>query len=177
MSGDQIVEQRASGTDAEAQHQENSGRPYAYYGLLIALYNAIFAGFLYIYRRWSHPLERLMPMDFVLLGLATLRTSKLLSEDEVTSVVRRPVIAVEGSERHPRGRGLRWALGKLVLCPTCTGTWVAAFLTYALHLWPRYTRPFLAILAASGIEQFSDALLSLVYTDRDVLREQENNHK
>jgi hypothetical protein len=119
----------------------------------------------------------LMPMDFALLGLATLRMSKLLSEDEITSVIRRPVIAVEGGERHPKGRGLRWAIGKLVLCPTCTGTWVAALLTYALHLWPRYTRPFLAILAASGMEQFSDALLSLVYTDRDVLREQENHLK
>lgn len=177
MPGDQIVEQRPSGTDAQIQRQESSGRPYAYYAFLIALYNAAFGGFLYIYRRWSHPLERLMPMDFALLGLATLRMSKLLSEDEITSVIRRPVIAVEGGERHPKGQGLRWAVGKLVLCPTCTGTWVAALLTYALHLWPRYTRPFLAILAASGMEQFSDALLSLVYTDRDVLRDQENNHR
>ncbi len=172
-SGDHMIEQ-VSGTNAEQQHQEDSGRPYAYYALLIAVYNSIFAGFLYAYRRWSHPLDRLTPMDFTLLGLATLRMSKLLSEDEVTSVIRRPVIEVEGEERHPRGRGLRWAIGKLVLCPTCTGTWVAAMLTYALHLSPRYTRPFLAILAASGMEQFSDAVLSLVYTDRDLLRQQEH---
>lgn len=173
MPHDQIIEQRPSGTDAETQHQESSGRPYAYYAFLITVYNGIFAGFLYAYRRWSHPLERLTPLDLTLLGLATLRMSKLVSEDEITSVIRRPVIAVEGHDRHPRGRGLRWAIGKLVLCPTCTGTWVAAMLTYALHLWPRYTRPFLAILAASGMEQFSDALLSLVYTDRDLLRQQE----
>ncbi|MDQ2740926.1 MAG: DUF1360 domain-containing protein, partial [Chloroflexota bacterium] len=141
------------------------------------LYNGIFAGFLYLYRRWRHPLEQLTPMDMTLLSLATLRMSKLLSEDEISSVIRRPVIEIEAGSRHPRGHGLRWAIGKLVLCPTCTGTWVAAFLTYALHLWPRYTRPFLAILSASGAEQFSDALLSLVYTDRDLLREREHRRQ
>jgi hypothetical protein len=46
-------------------------------------------------------------------------------------------------------------------------------MSYSLHLFPRYTRPFLAVMSASGISQASDALLSLVYTDRDILRQQE----
>jgi hypothetical protein len=83
------------------------------------------------------------------------------------------VVEEEGDERRPQGSGLRWALGKLVTCPTCTGTWVAAFLGCALHLSPRYTRPFLAIMSASGMSQMGDALLSLVYTDRDALRKRE----
>lgn len=163
---DQVVE--------EKMHPAEPGeRPYTYYALLIALYNALFGGFLLLYRRWRHPLEQITPLDLGLLGLATLRVAKLVSEDEITAVIREPLIEVEGGQKQPRGRGLRWALGKLVLCPTCTGTWVAAFLTYALHLSPRYTRPFLAIMSASGAEQFTDALLSLVYTDRDLLREKE----
>lgn len=153
---------------------KDNARPYGYYAFLIALYNAIFGGFLLLYRRWSDRLERISGLDLLLLCLATLRMSKLVSEDEITSVVRKPIIEVEDGQKRPRGHGLRWALGKLVLCPTCTGTWVAAFLTYALHLQPRYTRPFLAMMTASGASQFSDALLSLVYTDRDLLRDEED---
>lgn len=153
------------------------GNPLTYYTLLIALYNALFAIFTLVYRRSKAPLERITPFDLVLLGLGTLRMAKLVSEDEVTTVLRRPVIEVEGEERHPRGHGLRWAVGKLLLCPTCTGTWIAAALTYALHLAPTYTRPFLAIMSASAIEQSSDALLSLVYTDRDLLRDEEAEFK
>jgi hypothetical protein len=151
--------------------------PHASYALLIALYNALFGGFVLLYRRRRHPLEQITPLDLGMLGLATLRIAKLVSEDEITAVVRKPLVAHEDGERRPRGRGLRWALGKLVLCPTCTGTWVAAFLTYALHLSPRYTRPFLAMMSASGAEQLSDALLSLVYTDRDLLRERESRRE
>lgn len=154
--------------------QENQNRPLGEYAALIVLYNVIFGAFLLTYRRWSHPLEKISGLDLAMLGMATLRMAKLVSEDEITTVIRRPLIEVEHGEKHPRGSGLRWALGKLVLCPTCSGTWIAAFLTYALHLFPRYTRPFLAIMSASGASQFSDALLSLVYTDRDLLRDEES---
>lgn len=148
-------------------------RPYGYYAVLIGLYNAMYGAFLLLHRRKGDKLERITGLDLAMLGLATLRMAKLVSEDEITAVVRRPLVDVEGGQRRPRGHGLRLALGKLVLCPTCTGTWVAAFFTYALHLFPRQTRPFLALMSASGVSQFSDALLSLVYTDRDLLRDEE----
>jgi hypothetical protein len=155
--------------------RQKTETPYGYYSLLIAIFNGLFGAFLLAYRRRRNSLPEVRPFDLALLSMATLRLSKLLSEDEVTAVIRRPLIEVEGQERHPRGHGLRYAVGKLILCPTCTGTWVAALLTYALHLAPRPTRPLLTLLAASGLEQASDALLSLVYTDRDVLRREERN--
>jgi hypothetical protein len=123
------------------------------------------------YRHWKHPLDTLTALDLSLLGLATLRASKLVSEDEITSVLRGPVLDEVDGRKIPQGGGLRQSLGKLLPCPICTGTWVAAFFTYALYLFPRYARPFLAIMAASGISQISDALLSLVYTDRDLIRQ------
>jgi uncharacterized protein DUF1360 len=148
---------------------------YPTYALLIALYNAIFGGFLFFYRKHDHRLEEISGLDLALLGLATLRMSKLVSEDEITSVLREPVIEEVDGQKRPQGGGFRRSIGKLVLCPTCTGTWIAAFLTYALHLWPRYTRPFLAIMSASGISQTTDALLSLVYTDRDLRRAEQDD--
>src|SRR5579864_7331728 len=103
---------------------EENARPYGYYAALIALYNAIFGGFILVYRRWKSPLEQISGIDLLLLCLATLRMAKLVSEDEITSVIRKPLIAVEDGQKRPRGHGIRWALGKLVLCPTCTGTWI-----------------------------------------------------
>jgi hypothetical protein len=148
-------------------------RPFGYYAVLIALYNALYGLFLLGYRRKKDRLDEVTGLDLAMLGLSTLRMAKLVSEDEITAVIRRPLVDVENGQRRPKGHGLRLALGKLILCPTCTGTWVAAFLTYALHLFPRQTRPFLALMSASGASQFSDALLSLVYTDRDLLRDEE----
>lgn len=152
---------------------DSEQRPYPYYALLIAIFNALFGGFLWAYRRKDDHLERLTGLDVALLGLSTLRMAKLVSEDEITTVVRRPLVEVHEGQKQPKGRGLQRALGQLVLCPTCAGTWIAALLTYALHLFPTQTRPFLAMMSASGASQFSDALLSLVYTDRDLLRDEE----
>jgi hypothetical protein len=164
MAHDEKLESRST------SDRLSEDRSYTSYALLILLYNALFGGFVLLYRKWRHPLETLTALDLSLLGLATLRASKLVSEDEITSVLREPVLDEVDHQKIPQGTGMRRSLGKLLLCPTCTGTWVAALFTYALYLCPRYTRPFLAIMAASGMSQTSDALLSLVYTDRDLLR-------
>lgn len=170
--GDDAVETRHN-VRTTSESAAGPSRPYAYYALLIAVYNALFGGFLVVYRRWRHPVQSIKPFDFILLGLGTLRLARMISEDEIAVVLRRPLIEEAHGERIARGHGLRRALGKLVLCPTCVGTWIAAFLTYALHLFPRYTRVFLAIMSASAVEQSVDALLSLVYADRDLLRDEE----
>lgn len=165
-------------TDTEhvtEQRPTSERPPYLHYATLIAIYNVLYGLFLLLYRKRDRGLEKITPLDMTMLGLATLRLSKTISEDEITKVIREPLVEEVGDHKLPRGRGLRWSLGKLVLCPTCTGTWVAAFLTYALHLNPRATRPLLAVMAASGAEQMSDAVLSLVYTDRDMLRKQEEH--
>ncbi|HEX8917648.1 MAG TPA: DUF1360 domain-containing protein [Chloroflexota bacterium] len=166
-------------TQADAPSEEGGEygaqqKPYAYYALLIALYNAAFGGFTLLYRGKKNTLDRVTGLDLLMLGLSTLRLSKLVSQDEITSVVREPFVKEEGASREPQGDGMRWAIGKLVLCPTCTGTWIAAFLTYGLHLFPLYTRPLLALASASGISQLGDAVLDLVYTDRNVLRRHES---
>jgi hypothetical protein len=43
----------------------------------------------------------------------------------------------------PRGTGVRRALGELVACSTCTGTWAASLLVYGVRLLPRPGRVFL----------------------------------
>jgi hypothetical protein len=163
MAHDEKIEERST------NQTRTTERSYSSYALLIFLYNLIFGGFLLLYRKWKHPLDSLTALDLCLLGLATLRASKLVSEDEITSGLREPVLEEVDGRKIPQGHGLRQSLGKLLLCPTCTGAWVAAFFTYVLYLFPRYARPFLAIMAASSISQTGDALLSLMYTERDLI--------
>lgn len=46
----------------------------------------------------------------------------------------------------PRGRGLRRAIGELLVCPYCVGVWVAAAFTAGLIAAPRQTRWVAAML-------------------------------
>jgi len=51
---------------------------------------------------------------------------------------------------------VRRALGELVSCPTCIGTWIAAGSVYGLRLAPAQTRAFLAFMAAGGVAELLD---------------------
>lgn len=55
------------------------------------------------------------------------------------------------------GSGVRKAIGELVSCPTCVGTWVAAGLVYGFRIAPGPTRLFAAILGVSGLAELLNA--------------------
>ncbi|WP_333777971.1 DUF1360 domain-containing protein [Streptomyces sp. IBSBF 3136] len=90
--------------------------------------------------------ERFPPWDVVLLGVATYKTSRLLTRDTVTSFVRAPFTRRtgrgEGNEvlDEPRGTGVRRALGELLSCPFCTSAWTATALVCSYTASSRLTR-------------------------------------
>ena len=51
----------------------------------------------------------------------------------------------------PRGRGMRRAIGQLLLCSKCMGLWVAAALVTGLVRAPRATRTACTALAAATV--------------------------
>src|SRR4051794_5639537 len=68
-------------------------------------------------------------LDLVTLALATYKAARTLSRDEVTSFLREPFVeghAHEGGEEPVENGGMRQAIGELVTCSRCIGTWVAA---------------------------------------------------
>ena len=69
-------------------------------------------------------------VDLVALGLATFKASRTVSRDRVTSFVREPFVeetAYDGGGRDARSEpAMRRAVGELVTCTRCVGTWVAA---------------------------------------------------
>lgn len=117
------------------------------YALLVSIFSSLFAGFMAIIRITDRSLpERISPGDIALLGIGTYRLSRLLTKDSVTSIFRAPFTEFEQPigdgevDERPRGKGLRHAIGELVVCPYCVGQWVSAFFTYGFVLAPRFTR-------------------------------------
>jgi hypothetical protein len=91
--------------------------------------------------------------DLVLLGLATFKASRTTSTDEVTSFLREPFVAghAKAGAEDPVATGdLRQAIGELVTCSRCIGTWIAAGLAGTQIVAPRFGRLLTWTLATAG---------------------------
>jgi hypothetical protein len=100
------------------------------------------------------------PLDLVVLSAASFKAARTLARDEVTSFLREPFVkgdAHEG-EMHPVESGdYRQAIGELVTCSRCGGTWAAAGLATTQILAPRFGRLLTWSLAAAGINDWLQA--------------------
>jgi hypothetical protein len=94
-------------------------------------------------------------LDLVALSAATFKAARTLSEDRVGSFIREPF--VEGEEERPAGEGLQRALGELVTCSRCVGTWVAAGLASTQMVAPRFGRALTWTLGAAAANDFLQA--------------------
>ena len=105
----------------------------------------------------------LRPFDFILLAFATYRLGRLAAYDKVMEPFRQPFTETvqdssgAGETVVPRGQGARRALGGLISCPICAGTWIAAGLVYGLELAPRLTRTLIMIMSAIGAGELLNA--------------------
>ena len=100
------------------------------------------------------------PLDLVVLTTASFKASRTLSRDEVTSFLRDPFVegkAHEGDEEPIETGDIRQAVGELVTCSRCIGTWVAAGLATTQILAPRFGRLLTWSLAAAGVNDFLQA--------------------
>jgi hypothetical protein len=100
------------------------------------------------------------PLDLVVLAAATFKASRTVSRDEVTSFLREPFVegpAHEGGEEPVESGDLRQAIGELVTCSRCIGTWAAAGLAATQILAPRVGRLLTWTLAAAGANDFLQA--------------------
>ena len=99
-------------------------------------------------------------LDFAVLAAAAFKASRTIASDEVTSFIRAPFVegaAHEGDEE-PVGTGdLQQAIGELVTCSRCIGTWVAAGLSATQMIAPRFGRILTWSLAVAGANDFLQA--------------------
>src|ERR671924_466320 len=100
------------------------------------------------------------PLDFVVLSAASFKAARTIASDEVTSFLREPFVsgkAHEGDEAPVETGDLRQAIGELVTCSRCGGTWAAAGLAVSQILSPRFGRLLTWSLAAAGANDWLQA--------------------
>ncbi len=146
--------------------QKEAERPIGGYAALTALFAGLCLAFAEWIRRSGRELpERAGGADLALITIATHKLSRLITKDRVTSVLRRPFTDYQGDggpgevEEQARGRGIRRALGELLICPYCVGMWIAAAFAAGLVVAPRPTRWIATALTAL----FGSDLLQIAY--------------
>jgi hypothetical protein len=106
----------------------------------------------------NRPLQEMATIDLALLGLATFKASRTVATDKVTSFVREPFVegdAYDGEDERPtRETEMKQAIGELVTCTRCVGTWIGASLASLQILAPRTGRLVTAVLAAGAVNDF-----------------------
>jgi Protein of unknown function (DUF1360) len=135
--------------------------PYgAYAGIMATFLGGIAATGVVAYRLRRMPAEQSW-LDLAVLGLATFKAARTLARDEVTSFIREPFVQgtpAEPEQEEPVRTGdLRQAVGELVTCSRCVGTWIAAGIAGADVLSPRFGRTLSWALAVGGVNDFLQA--------------------
>ena len=114
------------------------------------------------------------PLDFVVLSAASFKAARTLAHDEVTSFLREPFVqghAHEGDEEPLESGDVRQAIGELVTCSRCGGTWAAAALATTQILAPRFGRLLTWSLAAAGVNDWLQAGFSALTQKTNELEE------
>lgn len=149
--------------EAFERHSERH-RPFGGYATLIGVFNLSVAAFIATAERRGRLPERYPLGDLALLSAGTFKVSRLIARDRVTSVLRAPFTTFQGDAGHgevdeaARGRGLRRAIGELLVCDYCVEQWVAAGYLAGYTAAPRPTRAVAAlftIYAAADVLQLS----------------------
>lgn len=122
-------------------------QPLRSYSVLATVFNLGLAGGIWALTRSRQLPERIGPQDLLLLGVTTFELSRIVTRGKITSFLRRPFAAYEGpadvpaeEEDAPIGKGPRRAVGELLTCPYCLGTWIAAGLTLGFAVAPKPVR-------------------------------------
>jgi hypothetical protein len=100
------------------------------------------------------------PAELPLYGLAAFALSKALAKEKVGAWVRDPVVDEDGDRREPKGSGIRYALGELLTCTRCVGTWSSLGLIGLRVMRPREGRIVATVLATAGTNDFLQSSFS-----------------
>jgi hypothetical protein len=100
-------------------------------------------------------------LDLAVLSVATFKAARTITRDDVSSFIRNPFVEGEagtGDDEAPKETGdIQQAIGELVTCSRCIGTWAAAGLATTQILAPRFGRLLTWSLAAAGANDFLQA--------------------
>jgi hypothetical protein len=132
--------------------------PYRAYATIVGTFLAGLGAVSGVAAARDRPLQEPSAIDLTLLGLATFKASRVVARDKVTSFVREPFVegkAYDGEDEKPTHETeMKQALGELVTCTRCIGTWIGASLASIQILAPRTGRLLTTVLAAGALNDF-----------------------
>ena len=134
--------------------------PYSAYAAIVAAFAGGLAATGAVARLLGRDPQEHTAIDLVTLAAATFKASRTISRDEVTSFIRQPFVegqAHGGGEDPVKTGDMQQAIGELVTCSRCGGTWAAAGLAMSQILAPRTGRLLTWSLAAAGINDWLQA--------------------
>jgi Protein of unknown function (DUF1360) len=128
------------------------------YAALTAAYGALLATVGVAAHHRAGETEPIGRGELIPLGFATFALARTMVHEKIVAWLREPFVEDEGTpRRRPRGRGLRYTLGELMTCTRCVGTWSALALTGLRVTHPATGRTVIAVLAATGVNDFLQA--------------------
>lgn len=162
--------------------QERSGAakspPYAAYAAIMGTFCGGLAAAGTIARLLGRDPREHTALDFAVLCAASFKAARTIARDEVTSFVREPFVeghAHEGGEEPVQTGDMHQAIGELVTCSRCIGTWAAAGLAATQIVTPRFGRLLTWSLAAAGVNDFLQGAFAALTSKSNEL-EQRTSH-
>jgi Protein of unknown function (DUF1360) len=149
--------------------------PYASYAAIVATFAGGLAAAGAIARALGRDPQCNTALDFVVLGAASFKAARTLSHDEVTSFLRDPFVkgtAHSGEDEEPVQGGMEQAIGELVTCSRCGGTWAAAALATTQILAPRFGRLLTWSLGAAAANDFLQSAFAALSATANQLEQQ-----
>lgn len=149
--------------------------PYRAYATIVGTFVAGLGAVSGLAAARGRPAREISATDLALLGLATFKASRTVARDKVTSFVREPFVegdAYDGEDERPTHETeMKQALGELVTCTRCVGTWLGAGLASMQILAPRTGRLLTTVLAAGAVNDFMLAGFSALTAKANALEE------
>lgn len=134
--------------------------PYEAYAAIVGAFSGLLATAGALGRLVGRDPQCQTTLDFALLAAATFKAARTLARDRVTSPLRAPFVEGEADAEHEEpvhDNGMQQAIGELVTCTRCVGTWAAAGLAATQIMAPRFGRLLTWSLGAAAANDFLQA--------------------
>ena len=139
---------------------ESERPPYEAYAAIVGTFSGLLATAGALSRLVGRDPQCQTALDFAVLGAATFKAARTLARDRVTAPLRAPFVEGEADahdEEPVHEGGMQQAIGELVTCTRCVGTWAAAGLTATQIIAPRFGRLLTWSLGAAAANDFLQA--------------------
>jgi len=134
--------------------------PYEAYAVIVGTFSGLLATAGALGKLVGRDPQCQTTLDFAILAAATFKAARTLARDRVTSPLRAPFVEGEADaedEKPVRDDGMHQAIGELVTCTRCVGTWAAAGLAATQIIAPRFGRLLTWSLGAAAANDFLQA--------------------